>query len=188
MAYFKKADNRGGFGGNNRPPFRPKPHFGNQAHGGAFKKPFGKRFDDNRGDRGERELFSTTCANCGKTCEVPFKPNGRKPVFCNDCFGKDGNRPEQKFEKREFKPRDFSRERAHTPPQENNQLTKVLDEHKKLITELGVKIDGLVKSLDYSISLVRSLEERHAEHTTHVEVAEKTKAAAKKKVSAKKKK
>jgi CxxC-x17-CxxC domain-containing protein len=37
---------------------------------------------------GERTLFTTTCANCGKECQVPFVPRGSKPVLCDDCFRK----------------------------------------------------------------------------------------------------
>lgn len=41
-------------------------------------------------------MHRATCAQCGNACEVPFKPNGRKPISCNDCFRKDdrgGERP-----------------------------------------------------------------------------------------------
>lgn len=34
-------------------------------------------------------LFKATCNHCGKECEVPFKPNGSKPVYCSTCFNKD---------------------------------------------------------------------------------------------------
>ena len=33
-----------------------------------------------------KEMFKAVCSDCGKSCEVPFKPNGNKPVYCNDCF------------------------------------------------------------------------------------------------------
>jgi CxxC-x17-CxxC domain-containing protein len=33
-----------------------------------------------------RELFLTTCANCGGEARVPFQPRGDKPVYCSDCF------------------------------------------------------------------------------------------------------
>jgi CxxC-x17-CxxC domain-containing protein len=36
--------------------------------------------------RGEREMFQTTCSNCGREATVPFRPNGSKPVYCSDCF------------------------------------------------------------------------------------------------------
>jgi CxxC-x17-CxxC domain-containing protein len=35
---------------------------------------------------GQRELFSATCASCGKEARVPFQPRGDKPVYCSDCF------------------------------------------------------------------------------------------------------
>ncbi len=33
-----------------------------------------------------REMFQTTCSQCGQTAEVPFQPRGDKPVYCRDCF------------------------------------------------------------------------------------------------------
>ena len=33
-----------------------------------------------------RELYKTTCSNCGVETEVPFKPTGERPVYCRDCF------------------------------------------------------------------------------------------------------
>ena len=38
------------------------------------------------GSRGPREMFSATCSNCGREAQVPFRPNGLKPVYCSDCF------------------------------------------------------------------------------------------------------
>jgi CxxC-x17-CxxC domain-containing protein len=32
------------------------------------------------------EVFKTICDTCHKPCDVPFKPNGKKPVFCDACF------------------------------------------------------------------------------------------------------
>ena len=37
-------------------------------------------------DRPPREMHKATCGDCGNECEVPFKPSGEKPVYCNDCF------------------------------------------------------------------------------------------------------
>lgn len=43
---------------------------------------------------GDREMFSATCAACGKSCQVPFQPSGEKPVYCSDCFqGQRNSRP-----------------------------------------------------------------------------------------------
>ena len=35
-----------------------------------------------------REMHKATCADCGKECEVPFKPSGDRPVYCRECYGK----------------------------------------------------------------------------------------------------
>ncbi len=36
--------------------------------------------------RPEATIYQTICDTCHKPCEVPFKPNGKKPVFCDACF------------------------------------------------------------------------------------------------------
>jgi CxxC-x17-CxxC domain-containing protein len=46
----------------------------------------GRSFD--RPSFGDRQKFSATCDKCGKRCEVPFRPTGGKPIYCDDCFGK----------------------------------------------------------------------------------------------------
>jgi CxxC-x17-CxxC domain-containing protein len=33
-----------------------------------------------------RELFKTTCSQCGGVAEVPFQPRTGRPVYCRDCF------------------------------------------------------------------------------------------------------
>lgn len=51
---------------------------------------FGRRDIGRRG--GERfQMHKAVCSKCAKECEVPFKPSGDKPVFCSECFEKNGN-------------------------------------------------------------------------------------------------
>ena len=33
-----------------------------------------------------RPMFQATCADCKKDCEIPFKPSGDRPVYCQECF------------------------------------------------------------------------------------------------------
>jgi CxxC-x17-CxxC domain-containing protein len=40
------------------------------------------------GNFGEREMHKAICADCGKECEVPFKPTEGRPVYCRECFQK----------------------------------------------------------------------------------------------------
>jgi CxxC-x17-CxxC domain-containing protein len=37
-------------------------------------------------ERRPREMFAATCADCGRTAQVPFQPTGARPVYCSDCF------------------------------------------------------------------------------------------------------
>jgi CxxC-x17-CxxC domain-containing protein len=37
---------------------------------------------------GPREMTKTVCSDCGKECEVPFKPTEGRPVYCRDCLPK----------------------------------------------------------------------------------------------------
>ncbi|NIO43952.1 MAG: DNA-directed RNA polymerase [Candidatus Aenigmarchaeota archaeon] len=65
-------------------PFDRNRRFGDRrgsSRGGGFNR--GRRFD-----RGPREMHKAVCSECGKECEVPFKPTEGKPVFCRECFAK----------------------------------------------------------------------------------------------------
>ncbi len=73
---------------------------------------FGKR----RGkDSGRPTMHHATCNNCGKDCEVPFKPTGGKPIYCSNCFEKNQDGDQKKYGKersdRKFTSRD-SRKRS----------------------------------------------------------------------------
>ena len=37
---------------------------------------------------GPRQMYPATCAECGVETEVPFEPQGDRPVYCSDCFRK----------------------------------------------------------------------------------------------------
>ncbi len=69
------------------------------------------------------ELHQATCAQCKKMCEVPFRPNGKKPVLCRDCFGG-------------AKPQDFERKERYAPRS---------DTVTAQIAELNAKIDVLTR-------------------------------------------
>lgn len=42
------------------------------------------------GGRKFTEMHKATCSECGKICELPFRPTGDRPVFCSFCFDKQG--------------------------------------------------------------------------------------------------
>ncbi len=49
-----------------------------------------KRQERSRGGAGggTREMFTVTCAACGKETQVPFQPRQDRPVYCSDCYSK----------------------------------------------------------------------------------------------------
>jgi CxxC-x17-CxxC domain-containing protein len=37
-------------------------------------------------DRPQRQLYDAVCSACGVNTQVPFQPNGSKPVYCRSCY------------------------------------------------------------------------------------------------------
>lgn len=75
---------------------------------------------------GNREMFEAVCSACGKTTTVPFRPNGKKPVFCNDCFRKEGGNAEDSSRRSFVKRPDYGRrpdfEKRPQVPQYDQQI------------------------------------------------------------------
>ncbi len=40
-----------------------------------------RRYDDR-----PREMHDAVCAKCKKETQVPFKPDGDRPVYCRECY------------------------------------------------------------------------------------------------------
>src|SRR3990167_2885707 len=80
--------------------------FGGKRGGRDFGEK--KSWDRGFGERDQRraKMHPATCSECGRDCEVPFKPSGNRPVFCSNCFQKDG---EEQFAPKKFGRRDFER-------------------------------------------------------------------------------
>ena len=87
----------------------------NQAGGGYRDRRSGGQNFGNRGfgpgrDFGARQKFQAVCSACGANCEVPFRPSGTKPVYCDDCFSKnksrDGGRDNRSFGRDSYDNRD----------------------------------------------------------------------------------
>jgi CxxC-x17-CxxC domain-containing protein len=59
--------------------------YGNGSNGG-YSSFSGEPYTSSYAERRPREMFDATCADCGKTASVPFRPSGVRPVYCSDCF------------------------------------------------------------------------------------------------------
>lgn len=65
-------------------PFQKKSGYGQVR----TKKTYGGKSWDHGtgGGPGRPAMHAATCHACGNACQVPFKPTGAKPIFCNNCF------------------------------------------------------------------------------------------------------
>src|SRR5260221_7958011 len=100
MGTYNRDERGGGRGGFQS---RGRSSFGGDRGGsrGGFQSRGRSSFGG--GDRGgDRQMFKATCDNCGKPCEVPFRPTSGKPVYCSDCFEKMGGR-DARPERSEFR-------------------------------------------------------------------------------------
>ena len=42
----------------------------------------------NNGEAQQREMYETTCAECGAPTRVPFIPKNDRPIYCSECYAK----------------------------------------------------------------------------------------------------
>ncbi len=111
-------------------PFKPtgdKPIYCSSCftnHGGASRS-------DSRSDRGgrdrsrhsDRPMFDAVCDTCGKRFELPFRPTGDKPVYCNECFDKEGGSSVSK------------------------NVSAPVNQYKEQFEMLNAKLDRIIKAL-----------------------------------------
>lgn len=108
--------------------------------GGGFRgRDSGSRGrDSGRFNRRSHEMHDATCSKCGKPCQVPFRPTGDKPVFCNDCFknndGSGGN----------FNSRSQDRSSLLGAGESSNQLSQInakLDKVLQILENLEIEVE-----------------------------------------------
>jgi CxxC-x17-CxxC domain-containing protein len=135
MGNFDRNDrggNRGGgFGGGNRG--------GNRSFGG--------------GNRGPATMHKAVCDECHKSCEVPFRPSGDKPIYCNECFGgkKEGTNRNDRGDRKDFgnfKPRRDFEDRGPKPFVNNNSSSNGGEDIKKQLSEMNNKLDRLINAME----------------------------------------
>ena len=80
---------------------------GDRRGGGFSRRDSGGRSfgGGGRSSGGRPEMHRAVCAECGQSCEVPFKPTGDKPVYCSNCFsGKENSAPRRSNDREFSKP------------------------------------------------------------------------------------
>jgi CxxC-x17-CxxC domain-containing protein len=123
------------------------------------------------GGRDSRRMYDVVCDECGKDCQVPFKPSQDKPIYCSECFEKKGGRDRGRSGRRDFGRRDFKTRDSGRPSGVN-----INDQSIKQLTE---KIETFNSKLDKIIDLLSPAEKKKSD-------TEKSKPTNKKKSKSKK--
>jgi CxxC-x17-CxxC domain-containing protein len=139
--------------------YAPKKRFegGKQSFGnkGSFgnKPSFG-------GDRDKKDvtLYAATCTTCGKSCEVPFRPDGKKPVLCRDCFAAKNEAPTNMSAHRDrFTPNEMVGRKFEQPA---TPRPVVSPDYQLLVKQLAVvedKVNQILALIKASEKLVEAL-------------------------------
>lgn len=127
---------------------------GNHSGRPAFKKSWGGGGGGRSGD-GPVTLHKATCAECGKVCEVPFRPVSGRPVYCKDCFDKKGGNTGRDRGGDRF-PRDFDSRASIKPHFENNRSGDVVTEQLKAV---NVKLERLIQAVE-ALALKKPIEKK----------------------------
>ena len=101
--------------------------FRREGHG---KRQFGNR------DRERPQMHEAICSDCGKKCEVPFKPTGDKPVYCSQCFSKH----------RGSSISNSSGRRGYGRPRFQDK-DRIVNQYKEQFDMLNAKLDRIIKAL-----------------------------------------
>lgn len=109
-------------------PFKPtgdKPVYCSQCFSNRRGGPISNRSERRDYERPrfqDKRMFDAICDKCGKRFELPFKPTGDKPVYCNDCFGRIGSSP-------------------------NKNNDKAVNQYKEQFDILNAKLDRIIRAL-----------------------------------------
>ena len=179
MGYFRQdggkrfgGDHGGGFGRRDG----GRPNFPRKSWGGSGGR-----------DRGPVTMHRAVCNQCGKSCEVPFRPTDGKPVYCNVCFRDKketgNNRGDDRFPQKNFN--------SYKTPVKTDLGSNISkgnnDELKKQLEILNVKMDQLIRAVE-AITNIKPLVAEEKVKEVVVEKKEKAKKVLAKKPADKKKK
>jgi len=118
------------------------------------KRDFGTHssFKNNRNESrkdfsGRADLHKATCSDCGDSCEVPFRPTGEKPVYCNNCFAQHRGSEKGGFargERKEYSSNPIEHHRGTRRPDSRPGDNSALHDLKRRVEELHTKLDRVL--------------------------------------------
>ncbi len=116
---------------------------------------YGRRDSGGRG--GDRDfvkpaMYDAICAECGNSCQVPFRPSGDRPIYCSKCFEskRNGDDSPRSSDRRNFERPRF--EERRTQPTSSCDCGKAnAQNNEKLVEQLisiGGKLDTIISALN----------------------------------------
>ncbi|BFT94047.1 MAG: hypothetical protein MNSN_09160 [Minisyncoccus archaeiphilus] len=106
------------------------------------------------------ELYDTICQSCDKKMKVPFKPDGKRPVYCKTCLKKmeqdpslrnvrrvnDSDKPKEYERPKEVPPiKSFSQKTATPPPETRIEKKDIVNNTPKAVETPKINNDFKVK-------------------------------------------
>lgn len=83
-------------------------------------------------------MFKAICTTCGAGCEVPFRPDGQKPVLCRDCYAA----------KNSFEPGGQKREGNDRGASYGAKAAPAYERYAPKAAPAAVDLSGLMKRID----------------------------------------
>ncbi len=136
MAYQRRE---GGFGGARK---------GGKSFGSG--KPWERGSDGRPG--GKTFMHKAICAKCATPCEVPFKPNGRKPVMCSNCFVRDDSRGERGGDRGGDRFGGRSERPSFDRPSYNSERPVSGGDNSAALKAINDKLDKIMEILDEALA------------------------------------
>ena len=96
----------------------------------GYRSDSGRSFGNR--DRKALQMYDAVCSSCGRECQLPFRPTGERPVYCKDCFAKNGAGDSNK---------------SYGKPIENRQLSP----SKEQLESINYKLDKIIKLLTSNV-------------------------------------
>jgi CxxC-x17-CxxC domain-containing protein len=100
----------------------------------------------------DRPKHDAKCDGCGDMCQVPFIPNGSKPVYCRNCFKKDDQGNVTAGPKRSFDRPSFGGDRGERPAYQSRPSAGLdLGKVEARLARIEEKLDALIEALTEGI-------------------------------------
>ena len=113
------------------------------------------RRDFDRRDSGRRTMHQAVCDECGKDCEVPFRPSGDRPIYCSSCFENKGGRSDNSRRSGS----DYSRRKSFDNRGARDDSRRSGNDNNKQFDIINAKLDRILEKLS-PVALKKSVSKK----------------------------